>query len=119
MVSESDLQAGLLAHARWKRRLLDAVKTGSSEFDPIQVSSADKCEFGQWLHSLPASDRDNEHYRKVTQLHNDFHKAAGEILRLALKGETEKATELLEYGGPYSHASGKLVLAMQRWKSSL
>lgn len=119
MTSKTEIEAGLAAHAKWKRRLREAVNTRLSEFDPKTVSSDGACEFGKWLDSLPESDRRSEDYKQVRQLHSEFHKKAGEILQMALSGQTDKASAQLEFDGEYGQASGRLVLAMQRWQARL
>ena len=119
VTSKAEIEAGLSAHAKWKRRLREAVEAQISEFDPVTVSSDSACEFGKWLDSLPASDRRSEDYKQVKQLHSEFHKKAGEILQLAISGQTEKASAQLKFDGEYGQASGRLVLAMQRWQSHL
>ena len=119
MVTKEAIDAALTAHAQWKRRLQDAVSTGKSEFKPEVVKTDNACQFGQWLHGLPATDTNNEHYTKVKTLHADFHKIAGEILRLALTGKKEEALKKLDYGGEYSSTTGKLILALQSWKEKI
>ncbi len=119
MTSKAEIEAGLLAHAKWKRRLRDAVKTGVSEFKPAVVRTEGACDFGKWLDSLSAEDRETADYQEVRQLHSEFHAKAAEILQLAVTGQPDKAGAQLEYDGAYGQTSGRLVLAMQRWEAKL
>lgn len=119
MVMKENIDAALDAHAQWKKRLVDAVNAGKSEFDPAVVKKDDQCQFGKWLYSLPPGDKASDDFTKARQLHADFHKVAGEILQLALSGKKAEAQQKLEFGGEYSHITGKLVIALQTWRSKI
>lgn len=77
------------------------------------------CQFGKWLHSLPPAEQNAADCRNIMALHAQFHETAAQILDLALKGKQREAMSMLEYGGVYSHVSGKLVLALNAWKEKL
>ena len=119
MVTKEAIDAALSAHAQWKKRLEDALSTGKSEFKVDVVQKDNACQFGQWLNGLPPQDTRSEDFNKVKTLHADFHKTAADILSLALSGKKEEAATMLAYSGKYSYATGKLVLALQAWKSKL
>jgi hypothetical protein len=118
MVTKESINAALDAHAQWKKRLMDAIGTGKSEFKAEEVSKDNRCQFGQWLYKLPSEDTRSEDFRKVQQLHAEFHRVAGSILSLALAGKKDEALSRLDYKGDYGLISGKLVLALNRWKDS-
>jgi hypothetical protein len=118
MISSQLIDEALLAHAKWKKRLQDAIAIGSSEFQVETVRRDDACPFGQWLHSVQAHEQ-TEEYRKILQLHAEFHRTAAEILRSAVQGQRPKAEAMLGAGGEYSRISGTLVLALNTWKSKL
>ncbi len=119
MVNISEIDAALAAHAAWKKRLMDAITSGTSEFTPDIVERDNACQFGKWLHGLSEEDTGSEDYRKVKELHAGFHRTAAEILRLALSGAKDEALKKISSGGPYPSISGKLVLALQNWKSKI
>jgi len=119
MVNKDSIDAALAAHSQWKKRLQDAIATHRSEFDPAVVKRDNACQFGQWLHGLPPQDKVSEDFKRVRDLHAEFHKVTGEILELALSGRKDDALHQLEAGGSYGSASGKLVLALQGWKAKL
>lgn len=115
MTSKAEIEAGLMAHAKWKRRLRDAVKAGTSEFSPALVRIESACDFGKWLETASPEDRATGDYQEVRK----FHAKAAEILQQALTGQAEKAAQQLEHDGSFGQASGRLVLAMQRWEAKL
>ncbi len=119
MVNKEAIEAALAAHSQWKKRLQDAIATGTSEFKPDVVKADNVCQFGKWLYGLPTEETKSEDFPKVKALHADFHKVAAEILQLAISGKKEEALKRLESGGDYAHSTGKLVLALQSWRDKL
>ncbi len=118
MISTQVIDDALLAHAKWKKRLQDAVTSASSEFEVGTVRRDDACPFGQWLHAVPAPERSAD-YQNILKLHAEFHRVAGEILALAVGGQRPKAEAMLGPGGEYSRTSGNLVLALGAWKNKI
>ena len=52
------LSAGLTAHGAWKRRLADAIASGSSDATVEKLGKDDQCPFGKWLHEdYPVTQR--------------------------------------------------------------
>ncbi len=119
MVYKEAIDAALTAHAQWKKRLQDAIIIGKSEFQADMVKRDDACQFGKWLNEISADVKTSEDFMKIKTLHAEFHKVAGEILGLALSGNKEEALKKLEHGGGYGSTSGKLVIALNNWKSKL
>jgi hypothetical protein len=115
MVSAETIKQAIAAHLRWKRRLEEAILTGESDFTVARVGSDSVCELGQWLHSMPASERKSRHYQRVRKLHAEFHKTSAKILGLALQGARKKAATRLELGNEYTLASGSLTAALKDW----
>ncbi|MHC4401265.1 MAG: CZB domain-containing protein [Planctomycetota bacterium] len=119
MQDASNIERAIAAHARWKYRLFDAVKTGKSEWTVQGIRSYDQCDFGKWLGSLSPSDRSSEHCKKVTDLHREFHQAASEVLELALSGRKQEAEAAIALGSRFSLVSSNLTMAMSAWKDAV
>jgi len=119
LITKEAIAAALSAHAQWKKRLQDAIATGKSEFTPSVVTKDNACQFGQWLYSLSPPDTLSVDFQKVKALHANFHKVAADILTLALTGKKSEALEMLEHGGAYVQATGKLVLALGAWQNTI
>ena len=51
MSTTDAITKGIGAHGMWKQRILDAIKTGKSEWTPEIVCQDNQCEFGKWLYS--------------------------------------------------------------------
>jgi len=118
MLDTSQIDSGIAAHARWKYRLFDAVNTGQSESTVQGARSHDECAFGKWLATLSPSERSSEHCRKVTDLHAEFHRAASEVLELALSSRKEEAEAEIALGSRFSLISSDLTMAMSAWKAA-
>lgn len=119
MVSKEEIDAALAAHSLWKKRLLDAITTGQSEFQVEIVKKDNACQFGKWLYSLPDEVKNETDFTKIKDLHAEFHKTAATILEFAVTGQKETALKKMETGGGYGSITGKLVLALNDWKIKL
>lgn len=113
------IDAAIGAHGSWKLRLRTAIRTGHADVAPHDACRDDRCAFGQWLYS-PAIDarvRSGVPYQVVRRLHAEFHQAAGQVLRDALRGQAQQAERGLE--GAFAERSDKLVRALTKWKGEL
>jgi hypothetical protein len=113
------INAAILAHDAWKARLLAAVESGSSEFQPDTVRADHLCAFGQWFQSAEPELRNSLHYERVGALHAQFHEAAAQVLALALSGRGPQALTSLEFGSDYVRASVLLVDELEFWRAEL
>jgi hypothetical protein len=113
------IDAAIVAHDEWKARLLATVESGSSEFQPDQVRVDELCAFGRWLYQAEAELKASLHYERVRDLHARFHKAAADVLTLALSGKGPQALSSLEFGSEYASASVLLVDEMELWRAEL
>ena len=118
MQDQGALDRGIAAHARWKYRLFQAVKTGKSEWTVAGVRAAGQCEFAKWLSSLSPTEKASEHYVKVKDLHAQFHEVASEVLALALSGDKQRAEEAIALDSRFTAVSSSLTLAIMDWKEA-
>ncbi len=116
---EQELRDALGAHGVWKLKLRTAVNTGKSDTDPATAARDDCCAFGQWLFGPTIDDetRQSKPYEVITRLHREFHVTAGRVLDLAVKGNRDKANELLN--SEFSKRSTKLTMAIAKWRNEL
>jgi hypothetical protein len=113
------INAAILAHDEWKARLLAAIDSGSSEFQPDAVRADNLCPFGQWFESVEPELRDSLHYERVRTLHAQFHEAAADVLALALSGRGPQALTSLEFGSEFVRASVLLVDELEFWREEM
>lgn len=85
------------AHQAWSQRLKQYIDGDSDEqLDADVVSCDDKCVLGKWIHgtALPKYGHLNE-AGELRDHHAQFHKIAGNIIRLHHDGETNSADQFL------------------------
>ena len=112
---KDQITAAIGAHSLWKGRLISAIDTGTSEFDPANVDPDNRCEFGKWLHqTIDPASKASPDYVDIKSLHATFHKEAARILRLAVGGKKDEARTLLN--GDYAKMSTQLVQKLSEWK---
>ena len=119
MDSVQQIDTALAAHALWRDRLRQAIESGTSAASPAAVGADNMCEFGKWLYSSDPEIVGNRHYGRVRELHALFHKTAGEILALALGGESMRARIALGFGGEFAKCSLQLVAELEEWKAEV
>ncbi len=104
------------AHGLWKMKLRTAINTGRSDVTPMVARCDDQCGFGKWLYGpeLDATTRQGLPYQVIKRLHADFHRSAGDVLSLAVKGDKTGAQTLME--GEFTERSEKLVRALNKWR---
>jgi hypothetical protein len=119
METKEQITKGIGAHGMWKQRLVDAINTGVSEWTPAIVKQDNQCEFGKWLYSCSAAEKQSPHYEKIRELHAQFHKEAAQILDLALTGKKQDAEARIAANSDYRNLSGNLTREMMAWKSEL
>jgi len=102
-----DFMSAIEAHVRWKVRLEAYIAgTGDESLDPEVVSRDDQCMLGKWLYGEGGqSHGEQPRFQAVKDIHADFHRAAGDVVRTVDAGEPEKAKDLLCKGdyADYSH----------------
>jgi methyl-accepting chemotaxis protein len=121
MSLKEEIKKAIGAHGMWKARLSAAIDSGSSDAKPETVSVDNLCDFGKWLYgdSIDNAVKKSDHYQKCRDLHAIFHREAGNVLRLALQGQKEKAQQAMSYNGSFGSASAELTRAMINWERSL
>ncbi len=118
--NEETITNAIGGHGLWKSRLLEAVATGKSDFDPEKVKADNKCEFGIWLHHEIEPELKTDHrYDTALKLHASFHRLASDILRDATTGKQQLAAKNMERHSEYSEVSVELTLALVEWRKEM
>jgi hypothetical protein len=111
---QDEIRSAIEAHGLWKARLKAAIESGSCE-TPLQSAEQEgECPFGRWLCSEGAGARlqGRAEYRRCQQLHREFHRAAGDVLALALSGWKEDALQAIAPHGRFGQISASLIRAL-------
>jgi methyl-accepting chemotaxis protein len=92
---EKAFAAALEAHQAWNAKLRVAIDTGDCPTPIEQARRDDCCTFGKWLHadeSFKAAQPDR--WQNLHDLHEQFHRQAGQVLECALSGHKQEAERL-------------------------
>ncbi len=120
MSVHDEIDKAVAAHGAWKQKLRSAIDTGKSESTPAKVKMDNNCSFGKWLYErIDPKAKGSPYYNDILKMHADFHKEAGAILELALKGNKDQANDLMKLGSNFSKISAKLTTTMKSWQKSL
>lgn len=110
-----DFFTAIEAHVRWKIRL-EAYIAGSSDekLDPDVVGRDDQCALGKWIHSS-GGVRFGSHpkFPELRDIHAQFHRCAGEVIRAIDRGDTEQARNSLAKGD-YARYSQRVKAELAR-----
>ncbi|MQQ07352.1 hypothetical protein GFB49_02690 [Epibacterium sp. SM1979] len=119
-VLEQQIGEAMQAHAAWKQKLGDAVKTGRLPKPSCDIRTNDQCSFGKWLFSLTSDPRvaRSAGYQEVMKTHTVFHLEAGRVAELVEKDDLAAAERALN-GPGYNAATTNLNNAMLQWKQSI
>lgn len=118
-ILNEQINKAIEAHDGWKVRLQEAINTGTSKYTVEGLSVINQCDFGRWLYfEIDPVLRSSEYYEKVANLHQLFHEAAANVLKLALQGEKERAMIAMGAGSAYEQLSAELISAMTKWRDA-
>jgi methyl-accepting chemotaxis protein len=117
-MDKAQITKAIGAHGMWKNRLKGAISNGGSDIKAATAGRDDACDFGKWLLSVPAGDRDAQ-WAKVSELHKIFHQAVGEVLRKLEAGDKSSAEQLTANDSAFSMASARCTVAMLEWSKQL
>jgi hypothetical protein len=114
----SQIEKAMAAHGMWKSRIRASIDTGRSELPLLTIRANDRCEFGKWLAGgeLSAQDRSSPSFRKVDELHRQFHVATAHVVELALKGKKADAERESLPSSEFGRTSSELTKAMMEWR---
>jgi hypothetical protein len=118
---KEEIDLAITAHNRWKKRLRDAIAGQDIAFDIDKAGTDNNCDFGKWIYgdSLTVEIKQSEYYKKVKELHAEFHKLVKKVVELVQAGKKDEAEKMLSIAGDYSKVSSKLILILAEWDRSV
>ncbi len=113
------INRAISAHGEWKTRIQLAIHSGKIDTTPELIYQDNLCTFGQWLYgdALSPHDKESSHYKRVKEIHTEFHKVASRVIKLALDGKRAEAEAMMAFRGEYTTLSSKLTQAMIAWRN--
>jgi len=119
-IDQEQIDKAIRAHGMWKTRLKQAIETGKIDvaLDDVRVDNV--CAFGKWIYSpsFPATIQQSSQFQQIREMHADFHKLAGKVAEMALKGHKGEAEQFMSANGEFTKLSYELIAALMAWKKS-
>ncbi len=120
---ELDFMSAIEAHVRWKVRLEAYIAgTGEESLDADQVCRDDLCLLGKWIYGHGgATYGSHPKFSSLKEIHGEFHRCAGDVIRAVDRGQPEQARDMLCKGeyAKYSHRVkaelARLGLELEKW----
>ena len=104
----------IASHLAWADKFEVAIASGEVSEGMRVAGYDDLCEFGKWLYSLDDSVKHQAAYRKVKDLHYQFHSVSGQVVELMNSNAFSKAQQLIE--SSYGIISAQLLQALREWQ---
>jgi ribosomal protein L35AE/L33A len=126
-----ELENAIAAHTAWLKNIKTAVLVSSTmsnkKSDPNRniimiekIESDHQCAFGKWLYGTSEAETNNNiYYKKVVDLHAQFHLQAANILSLAFEGDKSQAKTLVTDDSKFVQCSEQLIETLEEWKATL
>lgn len=116
-----DFNAAISAHIDWKMKLSKYLSHPDGSLDHNKVCKDNACSLGKWIYG------DGQNYRSLNtktfddlkNSHAEFHKIAGQVIKLINQKNAQEATTLLSAEGPYLKISAQTVDLIKQLKNSV
>ena len=102
-------------HLQW-RSMVEAmfINNESSYVSPSLVITDDKCRLGQWIYSDDSNSFSHlDAFKRLLEIHKEFHLKAGTILTICNNGNYDQASELED---EFYTLSGEVVKCLEELK---
>jgi hypothetical protein len=118
-VAGLNFKTAIEAHMQWKHRLKAVIEGNSKEqLDPSVICRDDQCVLGKWIYGEGIKRyMANGVFRELREHHAQFHRCAGEVLRVAQTGALSDAEKMLNTG-EYLQTSVQVALSLGKLYTS-
>jgi CBS domain-containing protein len=114
----SILNGTIESHVAWKLWLQHQIQEGQI-LDDDEVGNTRTCDLGKWIYGEGLQFNRMPAYEALCYFHDNFHRAAAEVVRLSNAGARSKAISLMGDDGVLAKSSQKLIWAITKLKSAL
>ncbi len=106
----------VVAHSDWKRKLKLYIQKPDQSLKAAEVAAVDHCVLGKWIKGEGTACSKSSELAKLAEEHMRFHKAAGEIISKADRGQDMSADVALGASSEFGKASTAVVPAIMEMK---
>lgn len=114
----SILNGTIESHVAWKSKLQHQILEGQS-LDDGEIANTRTCDLGKWIYGEGLQFNRMPSYEALCYFHDNFHRAAAEVVRFSNAGAKNKAISLMEDDGVFAKSSQKLIWAITKLKNAL
>jgi hypothetical protein len=112
-----DFDKAIVAHAQWKGKLAAYLRGPDGSLKPEEVGRNDRCDLGKWIQT-EGGKAPGAGFATLKAAHARFHKAAGDIVRRANKGEKVSEEVALGAASEYATATSAVVTAITAMRTA-
>ena len=114
-----DFSQMVLAHARWKTRLRDAIQSGEA-IDANLAGKDDQCEMGKWVYGEGATYASLPAYADLKAKHAKFHACVAEVLRQMRSSTAGESMKLIDpVGSEFGRCSVACINAIAALRDAI
>jgi CBS domain-containing protein len=114
----SILDGTIESHTAWKSNLQRRILAGEI-LDDSEIANTRTCDLGKWIYGEGLQFNRMPQYEALCYYHDNFHRAAAEVVRISNSGVKDAAISLMQDNGVFSKSSQKLVWAISKLKNDL
>lgn len=112
MVDDPVLRLALASHTQTIKALMDYVD-GTEAVLPAFVRDEPACAITRWMGTEGAAFADLPAYVRAKAIHDEFHGAVTEIVKLVDDGNRADALRKLRAGSPFARLSRRMITAFE------
>jgi CBS domain-containing protein len=114
----SILNCTIESHVAWKSQIQHQIQEGQT-LDDGEIANTRTCDLGKWIYGEGLQFNRMPSYEALCYFHDNFHRAAAEVVRFSNAGARSKAISLMEDDGVFAKSSQKLIWAITKLKNAL
>ena len=114
----SILNGAIESHVAWKSQLQHHILEGQF-LDDGEIANTRTCDLGQWIYGEGLQFNRMPSYEALCYFHDNFHRAAAEVVRFSNAGARNQAISLMEEEGVFARSSQKLAWAITKLRNAL
>ena len=108
-------EQAIAAHEEWRTTFEHTVREGGGDLQVEAVRADNRCLLGLWLAATAKADLNPTALKMLRDVHGEFHRAAAQVLALALAGRIREAVHSMAIGTQYGQWSAVLLVALSRY----
>lgn len=107
------------AHNAWKIKLFNYIKNPDKSLDHTVVCKDDVCDLGKWIYKVENKFANNNSFKKLKNIHAEFHKEASSIIERIDKGEKIQETDITGSNSKFNNLSNEIVSVLMQMQHLL